>query len=983
MNMKVCGVVVFALSACAFARGGVSVTAGPDWIPVHDSTAIAPGSALDFSSFAKSGGEAGRFGRVVARGPHFEFENLPGVKQRFYGVNLCFTANFMSEAKADELCRRLRLTGYNALRIHHYERPLCEGSADGTAINPARMAELDNLMNACIAHGIYLTTDLFVSRAVPYRSCGIDKDGLVEMHEYKELAVFHEGTRSNLVAFTRLLLNHVNPKTGRRWADEPVLAWLSLVNEGNPGNHGWEKTKAWVGLPKGLSDAEMTKRAAAKEMEFVRFMKKELRGLGYKGLITDMNCWHHAEEYQPVRAEYDYVDDHFYVDHPKFLEKSWRLPSETVNRNPLRYNNRGVNWDFFVRLPDKPFTLTEYNFSGPGVYRGIGGILFGAGAALQDMDGIWRFAWSHGAESVLDERRMTYFDVACDPLVRATERAILALFLRGDMPVDRAMKKAVGTSAVLPPDSVKPFACDPTNGAFCVNTPRTAGGFAEAGGSFGCGSLSVTVQGASAAVWATALDEKPLKSSARILLTHVTDLQDSGVVYRDAEMKILEKWGELPHLMRRGTAACRLAADGPRMAYSLNADGTRRFRIPCPYDPDRGEVALALDVGAEPCEATFQYEIVPAPVPTRVLELPHSAENPRNSEGDFAVLKNGDVLFVYSHYTKGKGEDNDPAFLASRVSHDGGRTWSEKSEVVVPNEGSLNVMSVSFLRLKDGSLALFYLRKNSWNDCRPVMRVSRDEGKTWSAARLCVPDSDCDYYVLNNCRVARLRSGRIVLPMCQHATPPGGKIDGAGRLVCYYSDDEGASWTRSACFETYDDTGRRVTTQEPGVIELADGRALMYARTGHGCHWFCWSSDGCATFTKPVPGNLFGPCGPATITRLSTGDLLAVWNDHESVPSLRKDDHGWGKRVPLTLAISRDEGKTWTNRRTLEGNLDDWFCYFSVVEHDGAVLLGYCAKAFLRHARITRVPLAWLYGDDAHTERRLPGKDAPRGFFED
>ena len=31
---------------------------------------------------------------------------------------------------------------------------------------------------------------------------------------------------------------------------------------------------------------------------------------------------------QAVRTEFDYVDDHFYVDHPRFLERSWSLPSQ-------------------------------------------------------------------------------------------------------------------------------------------------------------------------------------------------------------------------------------------------------------------------------------------------------------------------------------------------------------------------------------------------------------------------------------------------------------------------------------------------------------------------------------------------------------------------------------------------------------------------------------------------------------------------------
>ncbi len=351
-------------------------------------------------------------------------------------------------------------------------------------------------------------------------------------------------------------------------------------------------------------------------------------------------------------------------------------------------------------------------------------------------------------------------------------------------------------------------------------------------------------------------------------------------------------------------------------------------------------------------------------VPQRVLELPPSLENCRNSEGDFAVLKDGRILYIYSHYVKGTGGDHDPAYLASRVSSDGGRTWSKESVEVVANEGGMNVMSVSTLRLKDGALALFYLRKNSETDCRPVMRVSRDEGKTWGAPRLCIPDAEKSYYVLNNCRVARLASGRIVLPLCEHASKDGRLSDWAGRLVCYFSDDEGVTWRRGRDhFATFDSEGKRVTTQEPGVIELKDGRVLMYARTRHGRQWFYYSSDGCDTWTRGEPGSLWGPCAPATVTRLSNGDLFAVWNDHEGRQELVKKGPSWanGLRTPLTLAISKDEGKTWINRRVLEGNPKGWYCYIAVRELNGNLLLGYCAMKMLQHSRITTVPISWLY----------------------
>ena len=48
-----------------------------------------------------------------------------------------------------------------------------------------------------------------------------------------------------------------------------------------------------------------------------------------------------------------------------------------------------------MRLLDKPFTCSEYNYSGPGRFRGVGGILTGCLGALQGWSVIWRFPYSH------------------------------------------------------------------------------------------------------------------------------------------------------------------------------------------------------------------------------------------------------------------------------------------------------------------------------------------------------------------------------------------------------------------------------------------------------------------------------------------------------------------------------------------------------------------------------------------------------------
>ena len=86
---------------------------------------------------------------------------------------------------------------------------------------------------------------------------------------------------------------------------------------------------------------------------------------------------------------------------------------------------------------------------------------------------------------------------------------------------------------------------------------------------------------------------------------------------------------------------------------------------------------------------------------------------------------------------------------------DDGKTWTDKDEILVRNDGRQNVMSVSLLRLADGRIALFYLVKNSNQDCRPHVRFSTDEAKTWTEAAPCVPEGG-GYFVVNNGRAVQL-----------------------------------------------------------------------------------------------------------------------------------------------------------------------------------------------------------------------------------
>ena len=341
---------------------------------------------------------------------------------------------------------------------------------------------------------------------------------------------------------------------------------------------------------------------------------------------------------------------------------------------------------------------------------------------------------------------------------------------------------------------------------------------------------------------------------------------------------------------------------------------------------------------------------------TQVLSIEPREGNPRNSEGDFIQLRDGRILFVYTHFT-GSASDFGTAHLASRCSNDGGKTWSDKDVVVLSNEGGLNTMSVSLLRLKGGAIILFYLRKDSRADCRPYIRFSADEAGTWSEPALCIDTPG--YYVVNNDRLVQLTTGRLVMATARHSLP-GEEFKSRGDAMCYLSDDGGKTWRRSETILEAPPASKS-GLQEPGVIELKDGRLMMLARTDQGCQFRSYSEDGGMTWSPAAPSGIASPVSPATFERIpTTGDIVMLWNNHQNIAEGLK-----GKRTPFTAAISRDDGKTWEHVKNLEDDPHGWYCYTAMEFVGDCVLLGHCAgdrrTGGLNRTQILRVGVDWLY----------------------
>ena len=667
------------------------IARGPDWIPLTYRKEIEAGSALDFSHWGFTDAPAGKYGWLKNVGGHFEFEDRPGRPVRLYGVNLCGTANFPFHEEAEMMVTRFKRLGYNAIRFHHHDSGTVKGSADGLTLSSENMDKFDYLLATAIREGFYLTTDLFVSRShvIKWRHIGVDREGLVDMQLFKALCALYDPAFENWCAYARNFLSHVNPYTGRAYKDEPALSLISLINEGGL-FMGWGRETAkdarvraawreWVlakraadssfypdadpdNPPKSTHTAAFALFMGEMEARMVTRMKAFLRSIGCNALLTNDNCGPHHAPLQRASAAYDYIDDHFYVDHPQFLEQRWRLPSRCGNRNPILTPVLPPCRLAFTRMADKPFTVTEWNFSGPGMFRGVGGILTGALAALQDWNGLWRFAYSHSREGILENPAHApgYFNLGTDPLGQASDRASICLFLRGDIAplapggatllVTPASEKpegttpfpgapswsdaawnmrvssclspaAAGTARVIPREqaedpsvtnwvravSTNPaLGFDRVRGSFTIDTPRTCGGFAP-DGAFSAGPIAVTLGGTAATVWASSLDGAAVSASRRILVTHLTDVQGEGTKFADPEKTILLKFGK-GSLVRNGSAHIALALDQPSAytVYELETSGKRLGTLPTEVKDGRLCFTAAVD---GPHGARMLYEI--------------------------------------------------------------------------------------------------------------------------------------------------------------------------------------------------------------------------------------------------------------------------------------------------------------------------------------------------------------------------------------
>lgn len=574
---------------------------------------------------------AGRHGFTQAGADgHLAFAD--GMRARFWGVDMMADACFPSRADAPRLAARLARNGVNMVRLHHIDAPW----SDPNVFNPRRndtqqldarsLDKLDYFVAQLRKAGIYVYLDLLTNRH--FKAGDRVRNGVTIEDGLKIVAHFDPRIKQLHKKYIRQLLTHVNPYTGLRWLEDPALALMEVINEDSLLYEDWyyRVPPAYMRDLQGLCrqidpradpkrepfDAPTKHALYVLECAYYDEMRAYLRRLGVRCATTGSNHWEDLGVALRADARTDYIDRHFYWDHPEggfgYFQKFDNTPMLT---NPL--DTGLVPLLAQMQVVGKPFVVTEWCFCWPNDHIAEGPVIGTLAACQQDWDVmIWfDFTGADWADKIDNE-----FDLGNKPHVFGQWPACALMFYRQDIaplpdvltasasdpdlfagrtlndgfPLDAAFTHRLQTrlgaarsqsapAVPFPPPSdvwkTEQSQWDAQKGVLTVNTPRSVALVGFTGGqtiTLGPATFAPTTEFSSLLL--SSLDGQPIAGSRHLLLTAAARAENTGMIMNSGRTSVTNP-GRAPIRVEPVRGIFTLNAGSGWKAYALDAHGQR------------------------------------------------------------------------------------------------------------------------------------------------------------------------------------------------------------------------------------------------------------------------------------------------------------------------------------------------------------------------------------------------------------------------
>ncbi len=435
--------------------------------PVLDVNAadFADSSMVDFSRPAKPVGQCGRV--FVGTDGRLYFED--GTRATFWGINIAKSSVFQPREVIDRAVDAIAAAGFNLVRFHHFDDVTGllprERAGKKPRIDPDKLACLDYWIYRLGQRGIYVYLDLLDYRTF-WPEEGVP-DGPQLGRGAKPYAVFVPRLVELQAEYARQLLrDHVNPLTGKSYADDPAVLFVEICDENGlfraarrrqavrppytrmlermftdwlRDRYGSDEAlrKAWTTVNGFCALGQNESLAAAN-------VKPSLDGTGPRQADTalffaDLHRRYFTRIRQAVGGEnspilfggvtdpavpadlraaaevLDFIGINWYWDHPRFTAgHRWQMPYLYDNRSPMA--DDGLD-DFpptaaAAHVAGRALVVREWCPCWPNKYRPAAILEAAAFGALQDIDALILFHFSADPK----HKTIGLFDVGNDPV---------------------------------------------------------------------------------------------------------------------------------------------------------------------------------------------------------------------------------------------------------------------------------------------------------------------------------------------------------------------------------------------------------------------------------------------------------------------------------------------------------------------------------------------------------------------------------------